>query len=183
MKDASTQFWQLKKNQLIELQEDLENYCNVIPVFGFKSAKYDFQLIKPYLSPILINESNMKPTVIEKTNQFVSFDLSDVHVLDIMNFLGGATSLDSFHKLYKTLETKNFFPYERFDCPQKMNNRELPRYEALFSKLRNVNPPEKDYSDYQNLLSCGLKTGEAIPKMKLSKPPPSGEENYHYLLD
>ena len=46
-----------------------------------------------------------------------------------------------------------------------------------------MNPLEKDYSDYQKLLSCGLKTEEALSKMKLSKPSPSGEESYQYLLD
>ena len=63
-KDASTQFLQMQKNQLIELQEHLERYCNVLPVFGFNSAKYDINLIKHYLLPILINERNMEPTVI-----------------------------------------------------------------------------------------------------------------------
>ena len=95
-----------------------------------------------------------------------------------MNFLNGATSLDSFHKTHKTSETKGFFPYEWFDCPQKMNNSELPPYDAVFSKPRNVNPLEKDHSDYQKLLSCGLKTEEALSKKKRSKPPPLGEENY-----
>ena len=38
-KDASTQFLQMQKNQLIELQEHLERYCNIFPVFGFNSAK------------------------------------------------------------------------------------------------------------------------------------------------
>ena len=181
-KDASTQFLQMQKNQLIELQEHLERYCNVLPVFGFNSAKYDINLIKSNL-PILINERNMEPTVIKKANKFVSFKFGDVQLLDIMKFLGGATSIDSFLKAYKTAETKGFFPYEWFDCPQKMNNSELPPYDAFFSKLRNVNPLEKDYSDYQNLLSNGLKTEEALSKMKLSKPPPSGEENCQYLLD
>ena len=46
-----------------------------------------------------------------------------------------------------------------------------------------MNPLEKDYSDYQKILSSGLKTEEAQSKMKLSKPPPSGEENCQYLLD
>ena len=64
-----------------------------------------------------------------------------------------------------------------------MNNSELPPYDAFFSKHRNMNPLGKDYSDYQKLLSCGLKTEEALSKMKLSKPPPSGEENYQFLLD
>ena len=103
---------------------------------------------------------------------------SDVQLLDIMNFLGGATSLDSFLKAYKTLETKGFFPFEWFDCPQKMNNSEFPPYDTFLSKLRSMNPLEKDYSDYQTLLSSLLKTEEALSKLKLSKPPPSGEENY-----
>ena len=84
-----------------------------------------------------------------------------------MNFLGGATSLNSFLEAYKTAEIKGFFPHERFDCPQKLNNSELPPYDAFFSKLRNVNPLEKDYSDYQKLLSSRLKTEEALSKINL----------------
>ena len=45
-KDASTQFLQRQKNKMIELQEHHERYCNVLPVFGFNSAKYDINLIK-----------------------------------------------------------------------------------------------------------------------------------------
>ena len=63
-----------------------------------------------------------------------------------------------------------------------MNNSEVPPYNAFSSKLRNLNPLEKDYSDYQKLLSR-LKTEEALSKMKFSKPAPSGEENYQFLLD
>ena len=168
---------------MIEPQEHFERYCTVLPVFGFNSTKYDMNLIKSYFLPILINKRKLEHTVIKKSNHFVSFKFDDVQLLDIMIFLGGATSLDWFLKAYKTSETKGFFPYEWFDCPQKMNNSELPPYDAFFSKLRNVNPLENDYSDYQKLLSCGLKTEEALSKMKLSKPPPSGEENYQYLLD
>ena len=152
-------------------------------MFGFNSTKYDINLIKSYLLPILINERNLELTVTKKANQFVSFKFGDVQLLDIMNFLGGETSLDSFLKAYKTSETQGFFPYEWFDCPQKMYNKELPPYDAFFSKRRNVNPLEKEHSDYQNLLSWRLKTEEALSKMKLSQPPPLGEENNQYLPD
>ena len=66
-KEASTLLLQMQKNQLNELQEHLESYCNVLPVFGFNSAKCDINLIKSYLLPILINERNMEPTVIKKS--------------------------------------------------------------------------------------------------------------------
>ena len=35
---ASTQFLQIQKDQLIDLQESLKRYCNVLPVFSFNSA-------------------------------------------------------------------------------------------------------------------------------------------------
>ena len=92
-------------------------------------------------------------------------------------------ALTRFLKLIKHQRLKVFHPCEWFDSPQKMNISELPPYDAFFSKHRNVNPLEKDHSDYQKLLSCGLKTEEALSKMKLSKPPPSREENYQYLLE
>ena len=150
---------------MIELQEHLDRYCNVLQKFGFNCAKYDINLIESFLLPILTNESNTEPTVMEKAKQFVSFKFSDVQLLDFMNFFGGTTSLDSFLKAYKTAETKGFFPYEWFDCPLKMNNSKLLPYDSFFSKLRNVNPLEKAYSVYRELLSCGLKTEEALSKM------------------
>ena len=92
---ASTQFLQIQKNQLSDFQETLER-CSVLSVFGFNSANYDLILIKSYLLPILLNERDIEPTVIKKANQFISFKFGDFQLLDILNFLGGATSLDSF---------------------------------------------------------------------------------------
>ena len=74
----STQFLQMQENQLIDLQEHFESYCNTLPVFGFNSAKYDINLIKSYLLPILVNKRQIEPTVIKKANQFVSFNFKDV---------------------------------------------------------------------------------------------------------
>ena len=44
--DLSTQFLQMQKNQINDLQERFKRYCNVLPVFGFNSAKYDNNLTK-----------------------------------------------------------------------------------------------------------------------------------------
>ena len=83
---------------MIDLQEPLERYCIVLHVFVFNSAEYDLKLIKSYLLPILVNERDVEPTVTKKANQFISFKFGDIQLLDITNFLGGATSLDSFLK-------------------------------------------------------------------------------------
>ena len=172
---------QIQRNQLIAHQESLESFCNVLPVFGFNSAKNDLNLIKSYLPPIFVNERDIEPTIIKKANQFISFKFGDIQLLDTMNFLGGATSLDSFLKAYKTSETKGFFPYEWFDHPDKMYTTELPPLDAFYSKLRTCNPFEAEYTDYVNLLKSGLTTEQAVIKLKLSKPTPTGTENYQYL--
>ena len=107
---TSTQCLQIQKEQLIDLQEHLECYYNVLPIFGFNGAKYDLNLIKSSFLLILVNERNIEGLVIKKAKQFISFKFGDIQLLDFMNFLGGATSLDSFSKAYKTSETKGFFP-------------------------------------------------------------------------
>ena len=63
---TSTQFLQIRKKQLIDLQEHLERFCNVLPIFGFSSAKFDLNLIKSNLLPILVNECDIEPTVKKK---------------------------------------------------------------------------------------------------------------------
>ena len=52
----------------------------------------------------------------------------DIQFLDTLNFLDGATSLDSFPKAYKTSETKGFLPSEWFDSPDKLNANFLHPY-------------------------------------------------------
>ena len=150
-------------------------------MFGFNSAKNDLNLIKSHLLPILINERDIEPNVIRKASEFISFTFGEIQLLDIMNFLGGATRLDSFLKAYKTSETKRFFPYGWFDNPDKMQNTELPPKDAFYSKLRSCNSLEAEHTDYVNLLKSGLATEQAVVKSNFSKPPPTGIEIYQYL--
>ena len=152
-------------------------------MFGFDSAKYDLNLIKSYLLPILVNERDIEPTAIKKANQFITFKFGDFQLLDIINFLGRATCLDSFLKAYKTSETKRFFPYDWFDHPDKMQNTEDPPYDAFNSKLSSCNPLEAEYTDYVNLLNSGLTREQAVVKFKLSKPTPTGIANFQYLQE
>ena len=181
--DASTQFLLTQKNMLLDLKQHLENYLDTLPVFGFNSSKYDINLIKSYLIPYLVNVRDIEPMVIKKANQFVSFKFGSIQLLDIMNFLGGATSLDSFLKAYKTTETKGFFPYEWFDCPKKLLNTELPAYNDFFSKLRNNNPLESDYAPYGKLIESGMTSEQAMKQLRLDSIPPTGADNYQYLID
>ena len=108
-------------------KKHLERYVNTVPVFGFKSCRYDLNLIKSYLKPHLILDKEQETSVIKKANDFKSLKFEGVQFLDIMKFLGGATTLDSF------LKRNNFFPYEWFDNTDKLAFPELKPYEAFFN--------------------------------------------------
>ena len=62
-----------------------------------------------------------------------------------------------------------------------MNHKELPPYNSFFSKLRDINPLEKDYIDFENLTTSGLSSQQAVCKLRLNKIPQTGDENYAYL--
>ena len=167
--------YRYKKDQLIDLQETLERYCNLLPVFGFNIAKYDLNLIKSFLLLIVVNERDIEPIVIKKAKQFILFRFVDIQLLDIKNFLDGAKSLDSFSKAYKRI-----FPYVWFDHPDKMQKAEHPPYDAFYSKLRSCNPLQAKYTDYVNLVRSGMTTEQALVILKLPKPRPTVIENYQY---
>ena len=107
---ASTQFLLIQKDQLIDLQKSLERYCNVLPVFGFNSSKYDLNLIKSYLLPNVVNERDIESTVIKKANQFMSFKFGDIQLLDILNFLGGTEALIHSWRHTKFQKQMDFSP-------------------------------------------------------------------------
>ena len=71
---TSTQFLQTQMKQLIDLQENLERYCNVLPVFGFNSAKYDLNLKNHICYPFLLTNvtlnllSQKKRTSLSRAN-------------------------------------------------------------------------------------------------------------------
>ena len=62
-----------------------------------------------------------------------------------------------------------------------MQNTKLLPYNAFYSKQRSCNHLEAEYRDYVNLLKSGLSREKALVKLKLSKPAPTGIENYQYL--
>ena len=76
-----------------------------------------------------------------------------------------------------------FFSYAWFDHPHKLRNTEFSPYDTLYSKIHSSDPLEAEYNEYGNLLKSGVTTDQAVIELKLSKPPPTGVENYQYLKE
>ena len=88
--------------------------------------------------------------------------------LDIINFLAVGTSYSKFLKAYDIDVGKSFFPYEWFDCAEKLDFQHLPAYEDFYSVLKNKNTLE--ISD--------KKSKEETEKISAKE---VGEENYKHL--
>ena len=136
---------------------------------------------KRYLISYLINAKEAEPMVIRKANDFISFKFEDIQFLDIMKFLGGATSLDSFLKAYKTSETGGFSPYDWFDSANMLANEELSQHETFFNKLRNNNLLDKDTKGYQKLRSSVIGGQQVLKKLQIKSVLATGWYNYKYL--
>ena len=100
-----------------------------------------------------------------------------------MNFLGGATSLDSFLEDYNAKETKGFFPTNGMIVRRKWTtNTFLPVTPSLaFCAIVNSNPLEKDYNYLQNLVNGDITTEQAVAKLRKERILPTGDENYSQL--
>ena len=112
----------------------------------------------------------------KKSNHSVGFKSGDIQLFEVLKLLGGASSLDTFLKAYETKKTKVFLPCERFDCPEKVNNKKFTPYHFLFSILRNNNPIEKDYNDFENRVNSGSTTEQAVARLRTDRIPPTGAE-------
>ena len=179
--NATKKFLRIQHRQLLDLQRHFNNYVDTLLVFVFNSEKYDLNLIKAYLIPHLLNDRAIQPTVIKKANQFISFKFGDIQFLDILNFLGGATSLDSFLKAYQSEETKGYFPYEWFDSSTKLDCNHLPPYDSFFSKLKILNPLEKNFCEFKKMMESGKGELDVLRELGLKEKPLSGKENYALL--
>ena len=93
-----------------------------------------------------------------------------------MNFFGGAASLGSFLKAYELEQTKGYFPYEWFGSSTKLDCNHLPAYDS-FSKLKKLNPLEKDFSQFNKMMESGKEKLDVLRELGLKEKPLSGKEN------
>ena len=97
---------------LSNLRQDFENFYSTSPAFGFNSSRSELNLFKEYLLHHLLVERKVVPKVIRMGNKYIGMISLGLQFLYILNFLGGATTLDNFLKAYGASEEKGFFPYE-----------------------------------------------------------------------
>jgi hypothetical protein len=155
-------------NNIQKLKEDFLHYCNQIPILGFNSSKYDLNLILPLIVRELIGKKGQKTFVIKKNTSYCCFANEDFRFLDISHYLAPGFSYSSFLKCFQIKEKKFYFPYEWFDCVEKLDHEELPEYDSFHSDLKGANTLDLEFQNF-------VKNGREGQK------PPTGIENYEML--
>ena len=68
-------------------------------VYGLNTVEKHINSVKTCLVPIFVIEQEIETIIIRKAKQVVSFASGNVQWLDILNFVGGATSPGAFFKV------------------------------------------------------------------------------------
>ena len=176
----STQFLQVQKNQLIDLQEHFERYCNKLPVFGFNSAKYDIIWSSRICCQFLLTNDKLNQQLWKKLISLFPSSLVMCSYLMVWTFLVELLVLTRSSKLTKQKKLNAFSPMSGSTIPKSWTTKNY-LHTIFFSKLRNINPLEKDYNVFENFTTSGLSSEQAVCKLRLNKIPPTGDENYAYL--
>ena len=103
-------------------QVTIRDWCNIIPVLGFNSGKYDLNVIKKYFVTDIGAEKQV--TVAKKQGRIMFLSPSN------FKFLG--KRYEKWVKTYGSSQTKSWLPYEWFDCTAKLDYESLPSYRCWF---------------------------------------------------
>ena len=135
-----------KKHPLENLKQALLNWLRELPVLGFNSSKYDINMIKSTLMPVLLKDHPLQYVVKTGGSKYMCLKTENLKFLDILNYLAPGFSYAKFLKAYGAKEEKGFFPYEHMTSLEKLDETSLPPREAFYSSLTEKHIDEEDYA-------------------------------------
>ena len=108
-----------KSHPLTVFKFKYEQWMMHIPVIRFNSAKYDINMVKPYLVKALMEKDLIK-FVVKKSNAFMCITTEQLKFVDIRNYLAPGFDYATYLKAYKCSVMKGYFPYEWMDKLEKL---------------------------------------------------------------
>ena len=147
-----------KAHPLAVLKLKYEQWMTEMPVIEFNLAKYDVNMVKPYLIESLMKTDTIK-FVVKKSNSFMCLQTEQLKFVDIQNYWAPGFGYATYLKAYKCSMEKGFFPYEWMDDLHKLNSQVLPDHEQFYSTLKKSNISEEEYHYCQDVWKAeGMKT-------------------------
>ena len=157
----------LTKIKSERLREDFEGYIGQLPVISFNGSKYDLNVMRKYLIPIIVNQHSFR-FMIKKGSAYLTIVTDDLKFLDVTHYISPGFSYDKFIKAYGIDQKKSFFPYEYLDSLEKLKENTFPGYTAFYSTLKEHNtlePQENDHLTAEEEQVVGRKPTKSKPLM------------------
>jgi hypothetical protein len=164
---------------LTALQRDFELFIRQLPVLTYNGSRYDLIVLRPVLLPLLHLHDDPRSYVLKKNNAYMCISTPTLRFLDTILYVGGSGTYADFLKSQGVEAKKSHFPYEMLQQYSDLDREGLPPYDSFFSALKGVNTLEAEHLRYTQLLANGKQ--QALDKMKLTTPPPSGSQQYEAL--
>lgn len=140
-----------KRSKYQQLHRKLEQYLK-IDVFGFNSAKFDIQVLAPFLLPELKNHSG-KLSVIKKGTSFFLLETDICSFKDVLNFTT-PINLAGYLKQNDIKEEKGIWPYSRYHSVAEITKcKEFRTYEEFYSELKQKNIPRSLYDENRTIFN------------------------------
>ena len=93
----------MQRKQLFDLLNHFDRCCKTLPIFAFKTAKYDINLIEDLFLPILVFERDFEPIF---SKQADLLNIGNVQLLDDLGYCCDAKKLIPFLKAIKNRNEK-----------------------------------------------------------------------------
>lgn len=129
---------------LSQLKSKLLSWINELPVIGFNSAKYDFNVLREVMVPYLLQQEAIEFVVRTQSTKYMCIKTKSLKFLDMMNYVAPGYNYSNYLKAYGVEEKKGFFPYEYVDGLHRLKEG-LPPKEAFHSTLKNTDITDADY--------------------------------------
>lgn len=113
---------QMKNNKL---QASLKDHLAELTVVGFNSGKYDLNVLKDLLIPLLVQKKGVK-LAIKRHQAYLALKTGSLTFIDISNFLAPRCSYAEFLEAYNCEKAKGYFPHEWMDSLKKLDNPSIP---------------------------------------------------------
>ena len=120
------------------IQRKWDEHISQLPVLSFNGGRYDVNVLREYLFPLLAKEGAVK-YVIKKGNSYMCLSTEQLRFLDLVYYIAPGNSLDKFSRAYGAKARKGYFPYEWLDEFNKLEVTEFPAYESFYSSLKDHN--------------------------------------------
>ena len=129
----------------------LTKWLKQIPVCGFNSGKFDFNIMKCYLIPHCLQNDIEITNAIKKESGYMQVATKQLVFLDVCNFISAGTSYSKWLKSWEVQENKGFWPYERFTSLEFLDQTFLPPREDFHNNLKDEDISEENYQYLQKV--------------------------------